>query len=263
MTKIKNQHFVPQFYLRFFSRNGISLSVFDKVARKDFISAIDSIGCDKYFYDHENLNSYFGYQFIVNTFSKYESDIAPILKALISELEGRTFHSLASVQRPDIGLQIIRTKENRLAQHQVFELLKSEMTKRGATNEFLENYSLLDEFNEKEEHLKKILDTSQTEGIIQDICERIWIFVRTESKYDFVTSDSPVVKHTQRDRSYHAFEIFIPLTTQYGLMILVRKEFKDLSNFENKVMPIANSEGIKFYNHYKSFFLRRETFDSR
>jgi len=117
------------------------------------------------------------------------------------------------------------------------------------------------EFNQKDEHLKKILDTSQTEKIINEISERLWVIVRNESKHEFITSDNPVVKHTHRDRSHHAFELFIPFTPKLGLMILIRSEFQDLLPFENRTAFILKeSEGARFYNQLQIVQSTRQVF---
>lgn len=46
----KNQHYVPQFYLKYFADND-KLYVFDKINKKSFLTNVRNIASENYFYD--------------------------------------------------------------------------------------------------------------------------------------------------------------------------------------------------------------------
>src|SRR5271166_6842894 len=51
MPRVKNQHYVPQFYLKGFSADGKNVFVFDKVAKKSFKTGVAKIGSEQLFYE--------------------------------------------------------------------------------------------------------------------------------------------------------------------------------------------------------------------
>ncbi|WJN47599.1 DUF4238 domain-containing protein (plasmid) [Priestia aryabhattai] len=51
MGKVKNQHYVPQSYLEYFANKKGQVWVYDKVRDKKFISNIEGIASQRYFYD--------------------------------------------------------------------------------------------------------------------------------------------------------------------------------------------------------------------
>src|SRR5690625_3390543 len=51
MGKVKNQHYVPRSYLKYFSNNKEQVWVYDKVINKFFNTNIANVAAEKYFYD--------------------------------------------------------------------------------------------------------------------------------------------------------------------------------------------------------------------
>jgi hypothetical protein len=51
MSRVKNQHYVPRFYLKRFTEDGSSIYAFDKKDRKVFRSNIAGVASQRYFYD--------------------------------------------------------------------------------------------------------------------------------------------------------------------------------------------------------------------
>ncbi|MBA9042381.1 hypothetical protein HNP21_005516 [Bacillus aryabhattai] len=51
MGKVKNQHYVPHSYLKYFANKKEQVWVYDKQTDKKFISNIDSVASERYFYD--------------------------------------------------------------------------------------------------------------------------------------------------------------------------------------------------------------------
>lgn len=58
--KTKNQHFVPQTYLRTFGNNSRNLWVYDKATKRSFRSSIKTVASGEYFYDHEAFDKAYG-----------------------------------------------------------------------------------------------------------------------------------------------------------------------------------------------------------
>lgn len=82
--KVKNQHYVPRFYLNFFSNNS-KLWCFDKTNSKNFETNINKIASEKYFYDDALIDQLTGEQTLEKTLSEMENDLAPRLKNLFQK----------------------------------------------------------------------------------------------------------------------------------------------------------------------------------
>lgn len=52
MSNVKNQHYVPQFYLKYFTNPQEKLCTFDKIEKKRLLfTNVKNLACEKYFYD--------------------------------------------------------------------------------------------------------------------------------------------------------------------------------------------------------------------
>jgi hypothetical protein len=264
MSKVKNQHFVPQFYLRNFSINKSKINVYDKILKKSFISGIDSIACDKYFYDNDAFNEYFGVQIIEKTFGDFEGMVAPILDALLERLGSGKFAGFENTEKEMLSeflyYQMIRTRESRTRQEQFHGMMKSELLERGFTMEQLKEYGFTENYDSKNEHLRRIVSPLDIQEMISEIQQRIWIPVKNVTKYLFYASDDPVVRHNHEERGHMGYELFIPLSPIYGLIVLVRQDFKDMEVNEDKVMNLYDKEYIKWYNHLQVSQCTRQVF---
>ena len=56
MNKVKNQHYVPQFYLKQWANNKEQLFVYDKKQKKSFTSNVKNVVSSKFFYDFPKID---------------------------------------------------------------------------------------------------------------------------------------------------------------------------------------------------------------
>src|ERR1035437_8972537 len=118
MTKVKNQHYVPRFYLNHFLNDSGKIWAFDKWLSKEYITNVNSIANENYFYDHSNSHAIsVEEQFIEKRLSEVEGQIAPVYESLISDLNSDRFTSLSEDIRnclcQFLVIQILRGKETR------------------------------------------------------------------------------------------------------------------------------------------------------
>ncbi|NII83488.1 MULTISPECIES: DUF4238 domain-containing protein [unclassified Pedobacter] len=62
MSKIKNQHYVPQFYLKSFCDKAEQVWAFDKTNQHIFTSSPRNLASEGYFYDQKQIDEKFGEQ---------------------------------------------------------------------------------------------------------------------------------------------------------------------------------------------------------
>src|SRR5437879_4701876 len=86
MSRVKNGHYVPQFYLRRFAQDGRTVFVFDKGSRNVFRANIANVANENGFYD---LPPTVGgdHQRVEKTLSNLEGQTAAALTELLAEVE--------------------------------------------------------------------------------------------------------------------------------------------------------------------------------
>jgi hypothetical protein len=100
MSKIKNQHYVPKFYLKNFLNSSGKIFVFDKSTGKIFGTNVENVANENYFYDISELDEKTGIdQFLEKHFHPLETKISELLKKLIDELRSKTFKKYNKVNK--------------------------------------------------------------------------------------------------------------------------------------------------------------------
>ena len=88
MNKVKNQHFVPRFYLKNFTDSNDKIFVYDKTTYKVFQTAVENVACENYFYDSVRLETEFKEkQYLEKFYSSIESEFAPFYLDFVSKIE--------------------------------------------------------------------------------------------------------------------------------------------------------------------------------
>lgn len=265
MSKVKNQHFVPQFYLKNFSSNKKQIFVFDKINNKQYPSAIDSVASSRFFYDWNELDEIVGKQFIESTFSIFEGEASVAFAELISRTESDKFRGFIQEEKSLISefiwYQMIRTPEARIQGDQLAKTLEESLRSRGFDDSTIKSNGVsYEDSDARLDHLRMIIKSSNVQESIGRLCERIWIVVENKTKYQFYTSDNPVLRYTHHDRAFGAYEIFYPLTPKFSIMILNRRDFQDFISFDNKIMPFNDKEFVKWYNSLQVVSAGRQIF---
>lgn len=260
MSRIKNQHYVPKFYLRNFCKKQEQIAVFDKVTQKSYYTSISNVANEKYFYDDEKLDEATQVnQFLEKYFHPLENRIAVLLKDLIGSFDKNEFNCLDQDSRIDLSLYLIyqfaRTKEYREQLNQTIktftQTVADEFVKQQGGNP--EDFEIVTD--DKILHVEMLLKEDTIDRFAEIIYNHIWIFLVNESILNFITSDHPFVKKKNIYHPIRSFnglrspgiEIAFPLSPKYCLAIAERSYFKLFEGFDGKLMP-ANNDNVLHYN---------------
>lgn len=255
---VKNQHFVPQLYLRHFADDKEKLFVFDKPQEKVFHSSTEKVAASKYFYDvnpsllPEGVNP----QFVEKTLAEAEGKYATALAATIASIKDTG--CLCPESRPAladfIAVQVMRSKAVRTHMAQTntsLGMVLEQQSAPGAKAKYhLQDNSL------SFVHAMLILGSS---GEMRDcLLNQIWIGARNISMRPFITSDSPIIRnpHIQNALAPNigfaspGIEVFIPLSPIYGLILLECKYHACLAPLEMKSLELTD-ENVEYYNGHQ------------
>lgn len=216
--KVRIQHYVSQFYLKWFAHidgKKALINCFDKQSLKHFYTDITNIACEKYFYDAKKED----FQTVETSLAKIESRFNAAVSTLIKL---RDAQKLSDEERYAIALfiatQYVRTKEFR-------ETIKDMVDQTAVRLSGLKKSPQLEkEIKDAQtnESIKKmhidLLD--QAPELAEIICQMKWIILVNKTKTPFWTSDNPIVLHNEIDHSprgnlgltCQGIEIHIPLT---------------------------------------------------
>jgi len=116
MSLVKNQHYVPRFYLRNFCNSKEQIVSFDKINQRCYFTSIKNVANENYFYENEFIDQKANVeQYLEKYFHPLEDRIAKLLRKLIRSFEDDSFIILDQDSRADLSLfliyQFVRTKE--------------------------------------------------------------------------------------------------------------------------------------------------------
>jgi hypothetical protein len=263
MSMVKKQHYVPRFYLKYFTNTDSKVFVYDKHNDKVFETAVDNIACENYFYDSDKFESdILEEQFLEKFYSSIESEFAPFYFDFISKIGSQAEFEISKEDKNAfsnfLAFQIERTKEYREISSQLTFTLKDQLLERGVSEQQLTNWGFdINNIDPKDLHIESILLGGEMRQIFSEIFEQhIWILCENNTNLPFITSDNPIAKiaNVQNEhRSYGGFaskgiEIIFPLNSKYLLAICEREFFKKLEVIENKRLIINDVDQIKYYN---------------
>lgn len=242
--KVKKQHFVPQFYLKYFSSNKISLSVWDKESKKQYSSNVKDIATSNFFYDHEGLDSLSNSQTIEKYLGLHESEHSLVYNKMISNLNiGNSNVCLLEIRAilsEFIALQLFRTPTGLRIIEDLNFILNSQLKEKGWQNkewdEFHKNFNAKDQFNFG-------LINLHEKALV--IFSKIWVVWKAHEETKFITSDSPISNNIEQIEN--GFELFFPLSPDFGLSLFDRKKYEKYISMDGKIIPIDKPHMI-YYN---------------
>ncbi|MCG3677576.1 DUF4238 domain-containing protein [Aliarcobacter butzleri] len=255
MNKVKNQHYIPQFYLKQWANNKEQLFVYDKKQCKNFTSNISNIASSRFFYDFPEIDelvknkiriqlkkdgfedsyidSLFQEQVLENSFSQLESIISPLLNQIIGKIEGISALSEEWIKNYPIftnndkkifahyiASQLVRTNKHKLFQEDITNQL-FDGWKRIYKNKTKDNLiiQISNDYNEWQ-YLSNILSlTFEFSKILENYK---WIIYRNFIDMPYYTSDNPVAQYGQLGKvglKEKGVEIRFPLSPKYELVI--------------------------------------------
>lgn len=295
MKKKENriQHFVPQCYLRNFSPNDKYIFIYDKIERKPFRNAVDSVAYNDYFYELptktiKNINEIpFGTQFYEKDFfaNNVEKLYAKILEKIVNNgnswLRSEYIDEIITKEEKEIFAQLIAIQHLRMPdireeysdarKKQVdceIDIIKAFLIheKPKLKNEIESLQIQYDKAFNPVLHSEMYADEGLYVGIANQIINKHWVFYITDNN-DFYTSDNPIVikPHVKNQAPFYegfgmyGAEIIFPISSSILLTMLDNNHFKDIeqtSNSFNKITDYKKRE----YNCIQYMHSNRQTY---
>ena len=266
MTEGKRQHYVPRFYFRFFSEDGINIEIYNIKRKEGFRGPFKHICSENYFYS-KNLE-------LEKNLSKIEERLTSVIKKLI---EDKDLSKLTTQEHFFLCLfitfQYTRTKMEKIISKQltnlfvefaVKPLIRSDigLKKKGITKEEIDDLKI----THPKDHLLKISYGLMDAPLIMNL-KAVLLVNRTEK--DFVFSDAPVVFHNtffNQERNYGTtgfqspgLQIFCPLNNKTMIM-LFDENFYEIKHDSNHIVIVESESDIdslnalQFFNCYENIY---------
>ncbi len=284
--EVKNQHYVPQAYLRHFANSKEQIWVFDKSNGQEFQTNVRNVASERRFYDNDDLGSITGdRQFIEKQLGNLEGHYETLSQALVRDLSRGRFRSISPKYRHFLAtymvVQMLRTKESRI-QHEhmaktILAIQKKAYRDRGL--EIPSDTELLDGTTPKEmaqdvQH-RTLLDGDHIREMAMILYRHIWVIQEAFGDEEFITSDHPFVKRghitgTWRSMSGIAsegIEILFPLSPKYLLTLVERRHFATMARLDGLRMPLVCHDNMIYNNQFqvkqsnRFVFSRNKDFD--
>lgn len=257
MSEYKKQHYVPQFYLRQFSRDGKTIYAYNLDHKKACRMNIKNICQEKYFYcDTPDLEK---------ILSKIEEKQAAIIKKIIVN---SNVESLETEERFYLHLfvlmQCTRTKESkefidRYINTFFDEHYKPLLKQHPGVIEKGINPELIDSLKVKLEkpHLMAMAPAMMGAELIIDLLP---ILIQNQTDNNFITSDSPFCLYNYINSNNHGMlgfqspglQIFCPLNEK-KLLLLVDPDLYYLDLDENSTIYVKEPSDIDAINKLQLF----------
>ncbi|OMQ12941.1 DUF4238 domain-containing protein [[Flexibacter] sp. ATCC 35103] len=257
----KNQHFVPQFFQRFFSyeNNGKTIGMFNMKLNtfKNQVPIYSQLSCD-YFYDRDgNLE---------NWLSQHEANSAPIFKEMWekeklpiaqSKDHSKMLHFMVVLDlRNPIHFKILNNFEQKLPN------TKSKISEGNVSTNMLSGLKEHQTYQGKHDSLKS------AELLASDLLDLKYKLIKNTTSNPFIISDNPLVLYnqflekrnwkicSQRDFGLKGLQLFLPLNDSYMLAVYDTNIYK-LGNKKEQVVNINDKNSIDQLNLLQ--FLNSET----
>jgi hypothetical protein len=263
MSKVKIQHYVPQFYLEHFANDDSQVWVFDKSTAKSFLTHVKNIAGEGYFYDFKTGPGSQDEQELEKMFAGLEGAFAPIFQSFIEGIKSGAITALDQSYKNLISkfitMQILRSNETREHNYQLMTGLRDSIIEKfGGTEADLEANGLgAAQLDRKESHLRNvIMNIPARDAIDQALMNHIWVVFVNHSSLPFYTSDHPIARmpHAQHPvlsmSGYNSegIEIAFPVSPTILIALSERKFFQDLEAIENSVLEITDEQNVIYYN---------------
>jgi hypothetical protein len=280
---VKNQHYVPRFYLKNFLNEEEKFWAFHKDNRKLFLTNPKGIANENYFYDQLQFDADLGIEQPVEKYlGEVEALFAPFLDYLLKAIDNREITRLSEDMRAIICdfvmFQIIRTKEHRESMHQGINQFQEKLAESGWLSDELIAAMRADDSAErvKQTHLEQIfLNTDFKVNLTEILNSHIWLVFKNITDTLYYTSDHPVVKtpHLHRpfrnDNGYKSegIEIAMPLSSTHLLVLYERTMFKDYEGYENEILVHHDPQNVIYFNamqvsqSYRGIYCAEKQFD--
>jgi hypothetical protein len=261
MNKIKNQHYVPRFYLKNFINSKDKVFVYDKFVKRVFESKVKNIANENYFYDIDLLDEITGVdQFLEKYFHPLESKISKLLVELIEDLKNKNFIKLSRELKAELAIyltyQHLRTREQREQMRQMIDSLTNAIGKIQLDELGHSDNNFVIDIDDAKFQASMILDRNNVEEIANILNNHIWIVLENKTDYNFYTSDHPLVRrgHIKRPGmsmnglASEGIEIAFPISPDYLILLVHRESFDNYLKYEDQIVGVNDPQNVVYYN---------------
>lgn len=264
MAEYKNQHYVPESYLKTFTHNGKQIWVFDKTERKSFQCSISNIACEHNFYDipKDIMPKNTDAKIVEKTLQEIDNNLLKTIEQLLQSIEREKVFEAAL--KPQIAyfiyMQMLRTRRSRDRNKKIVENAMKHITKSWSplVQKIMpdinpDDYDVDIKIDEKMSwslQAKLMFDEEHLNEAINILTRHIWLVGISDTKHPFYTSDNPAVIESHKRYSGIAsegIEIAIPLSPKHILILGDRRAFREYESSDCKSMPCSD-ENVKHYN---------------
>ena len=236
----KLHHYVPQFYLNYFSTKDSRLWVWDKKEDRTFCSTAKNLACESNFYllDGFISSSELNPLEMEIQFSEVESAAAMIFAKIFMESRITPFGQKLKISKGErsslalyIALQFLRTADTR----EIIGLLS------------LGKQEIMVEPNELGAlHASILWDQKVLDSFVTYLIGGVWTFAKNETGSKFATSDNPVCFRTKDNSMWRKANILgdgtyvvFPLNPELILYVYPKhQKYVNLRKFNNCISPV-------------------------
>lgn len=295
----KNQHYVPEFYLKNWTIEGKNqIYVYDKKTKKSFLTNVNNVASERYFYDidfsgilkKEDLIEY-GLpmcdiehlddgQYIENYFANeiegdFQNRISRIIER-VSRMNNWELNNCYFVNQPDkltlsyhLALQLVRVKSLRSRFAEQSDCMEQILQDMGAKPHIIEKYTVNDK------HLsylqaKMILNRRTISELAHAFYDLSWSLFLNHTKQPFFTSDSPIgmQEHvhdpflSMRGLRCKGIEVFFPLSPNIILLMVDGNYHTHMKTKERRILGNCRIENVEYCNSLQCYESDRYIFSN-
>lgn len=272
----KQEHYVPQSYLRRFTLDGRSIHVLDKSDLRTFTTNVRNIAGETGFYDLPTESAErmgIDPQVAEKALSELEQDFNVAVGTVIERADAGDQTVLDAHLRGTLAhflvVQNLRTREWRSAERQMIEKLGEALVERHPD---LESSAISVEADEQwlsQFQTAQIFNPAMLHMLGGALLKHIWYLGRSPTEGVLYTSDHPFVRraHYQHPHMSHlglaspGIELACPLNPSYVLVLVDRAAFCKYEEMDNKVLELQ-ADNVTYYNSLQVFQSYRQVYCS-
>jgi hypothetical protein len=240
---VKRQHFVPQYYLKYFCDKDEMIWWYDKKSDLSKRQKIREVGHQKYFYDIEDVNERQVFEQVLaeldGAFSAHLRTVNDTLEKYDYLLQEARF-GLAQM----IFLQQSRTPRHR-AQYQQLAQKNFEIWYEATYGKKVE--VSLKPKDEAFHQLKFFIESVKDSDIFSIYTDKhFWVSLYNETDVPFITSDHPVVTCTS---DAGRTQLVWPISPKRAIVLLEKHAWPEVESNDGRTKVLLDKDGVNFYNY--------------
>jgi hypothetical protein len=275
MAKTKQEHYVPQFYLRSFADDTGYVWVYDKPEGKQFRTGVSNVAAESRFYDLPGS----GDQPVEQRLAGIEARVSPLLRELagLFEASGEVRDDIRSQVAEFIALQLLRTRKYRNMINELYPKAANDVRDwHSADISGVDVGAIIDGMlqttSEAETHEASMFAGETPKMIADTFANMAWVLGAAAGDLLY-TSDSPVVCHRYGDWSGASYmlaqpdtEVVFPLAPDRLLLLRGDVPVKRESTPDGACV-VLRAKDVKQYNRlqvrgsHRQVYCRRKEFN--